>query len=891
MRLVFLDLETTSLDPEQGEIIEVAAVRVDWPGNKEHQRLVSLVKPLKGPLPSIVTSITGITDEMLTEAPAWSTVKEQLEDLIQPSDILVAHNADFDIQFLAAHGLKLPNKIWDTFWLATVAWPEAESYNLGMLARSLEISAEGEHRALADVQLSRKLLKKIGENLAVTPPIFEKIATLLHNFSLDHYQPIFSVLKPIPINSRQELDGQPEDRPTAFIPSSQSLEDAIALIMGPGGVLARQPGLQHRPGQLSMASFVTDLLLKKHCGIVEAPPGTGKTFGYLIPAILWKHSSQEKSPLIISTHTKNLQDQLLEHDVPAVLSLLRMAYKVATLKGRRNYVCVNRLHEFMASSYFHKEHVWGVLKILVWLDRGGDGQLERLRFVHQNWEVLRFVHSDSPACRLRCGTSPECFYTKAKKKAQEADIVIINHALLSNFSLDPEPQLLPLTYVVVDEAHHLAETARAASQRDLSAGRLKELCVGLEKPLADIEKPLFKRFHDDLIKTHQLYEGIEQSFLIFLDRHSPHGQLLITPTTRHSHDWKKIQNESGRFIAKAHLLLGLARSFIQSISEHHQSLMLAAIKDLEQFLLWLSRYIEGGEDRIQWLEKRGDRFVYVADVAMSVPQLLEPLFGAAASLVLTSATLSISGNFDYMKGQLGATNVRELRVDQSPFAYRTQMMVCILENMPPPFHQHYDTQLSETIFLLTKTLSGRMLVLLTSHKAVKNLYHLLNKSLNEEGISLLAQRITGGRPSLLNKFRSQQPAVLLATSSFWEGIDIPGDSLSCVFIPKLPFAPPDDPILQALAEHDRVDAFTHLSVPQMVLRLRQGIGRLIRATTDKGVVVLGDARFLRFDYGQQVQQSLPPATIKITRREEVGEEVQKWFGEEVLQNWKKEIGK
>lgn len=381
MRVVCLDLETTSLDPASGDIIEVAAVAFDWESRQELTRFVALTKP-RHPIPDIVTSLTGITQTMVADKPFFGAIRDEVIKFIEPDDVIVAHNADFDVQFLAHHGVTLPNLIWDTFRLAWVAWPEAESYNLGMLCRQLGVPPSQEHRALADVLLTWELLQHIRDTL-VTPDSDsrEQIVTLLAKSGLERYQALFSQTphqKPkVPIRTASaEQAPHSFDSSRLATPLSRDIlkQTDIEDFFGAHGYFQeRFASFEPREAQLACAQEAFSLLQSRKIGLIEAQPGTGKTLAYLTAALLYAVHSEKKTPIVVATYTRHLQDQLMERDIPAVLEALglRDQWPVASLKGRRHYLCTTRLKEFMNRGTLSEGEGWMGLKIFLWLVRGG----------------------------------------------------------------------------------------------------------------------------------------------------------------------------------------------------------------------------------------------------------------------------------------------------------------------------------------------------------------------------------------------------------------------------------------------------------------------------------------------------------------------------------------
>jgi predicted DnaQ family exonuclease/DinG family helicase len=900
MKIVCLDLETTSLDPASGDIIEVAAVAFDWETERELKRFAALTKP-RHPIPEIVTSLTGITQAMVDDKPFFGTIREEVMRFIEPDDVVVAHNADFDVNFLAHHGVTLPNPIWDTFRLAWVAWPEAESYNLGMLCRQLGVPPSQEHRALADVLLTWELLQHIRNSLvAPDSDSRDQVMALLAKSGLERYQPLFSQppLKkagtPVPTPSSEQALHASYSAPVP-VPLSRDILNQASIedfFKTQGYFHERLASFEPRAAQLECAQEAFSLLQSRKIGLIEAHPGTGKTLAYLTAALLHTVRSEKKIPIVVATYTRYLQDQLMERDIPAVLEALGLRERcpVASLKGRRHYLCTTRLKEFMNRHSLSEPEGWMGLKIFLWLTHGGSGELERINFSHHG-QLAHLFHADAVGCRLRC-RDERCFYRAARRKATHASLIVINHALLGQL-IDNQEAFVPLENVIVDEAHHLPESMRQAARRDLTLAQVTLFCEYMGEIASSLPQDVKKLLQQELNHLPRDYKRILEEALTFLEQHSPHATLLLTPVWQKSRAWQQWQGRAREWCGHLKLLLGLIQGAEKKISPQQIRAWQEAVGEARLFLSGFTDFVEGNRERIQWLQRQGDvafgnidEVFSLNDAPLLLGSFLAPLFKPESAIILTSATLRTSARFTYIKDMLGIPSAAEKVVHTSSFDYKKQMMIYVLDDAPLPTHPQYTLYIAEVIHIVAQLLGGRTLVLGTSHKIVRDLFYTLKKYLYKDNLNLLAQKITGSRQLLLDRFRHDPGNVLLGTSSFWEGIDVPGEHLSGLIIPKLPFPVPDDPVSEALTLSQNLDGFLQLHLPEMLLRLRQGVGRLLRHPRDKGVVVLGDPRFLRSQYGGDIWKSLPPATINIGPRHELAQTVEKWFGEDLIFRWK-----
>ena len=914
--VVGIDVETTSLDPKTGEIIEVAAIRFDTKTGRVIDRYVELCQS-SSPLSSEITAITHITNEMLTDKLPFSSHLKPLKKFIG-RDTIFAHNATFDISYLAHHGLPITNPVWDTFALASIAWPETESYNLGLLystyvepaavsankpKKQLRLKAAAkqsspedtepgqEHRAGYDVLLTWRLLQTIRQQLAVSKSSYPKIKHVLESANLRHYLPVFTIQSSPRTKTPPASPAQPNKTP-------DPLSLTVEKILGQDGILTKQPHFVYREQQLALAQSVMNVFNDNEIALIEAGTGTGKTYGYLVPLLL--RIIQDKPPVppaasrsvsIISTYTKHLQDQLFDHDIPQLLRFLNVDLKVAVLKGRRNYLCTGRLAQTLQKTKFSAEEALFLIKLIVWLEHTASGDLERLNLSHQTARYAYHLHADAVSCRHNCpSNNPTCPYNVARYLARQADLVIVNHALL--VQLGSDDSIFALDRTVIDEAHHLEDAARDATARDLSAHMLAEVMA----PFVQLTKKKDSSSHQHIVQEAQSiideYQQLFAAIAKFLTDQARIDILRLNPSVRRSTKWQRIVEQGTSWRSRLQFIIGLLQGMATKSSEENKRR--EAISEAEKFSRNFEAFLHGDPKRIQWLElsawspNPADHTVYLHDVALSVQPSLANLFTSTKSAVLTSATLTIGGNYDYIKRRLGIMTAQEY-IYGSSFDYKKQMLIYIVDDAPNPYDPSYRKFLTKQFISLSKLTSGRLLGLFTSHQAVKDVYGGTNKELSKANIKLLAQKITGGRHNMIKKFQQTHSSILLGTYSFWEGIDIPGESLSSVVIVKLPFSPPHDPVIDAIAEDEKISTFISLSVPTMILRLRQGIGRLIRSQNDFGVVVILDPRFLQQAYGQQVISSLPPATVHIGSTHDLVPTIKSWFGEKQLEQWKSDL--
>ena len=605
-------------------------------------------------------------------------------------------------------------------------------------------------------------------------------------------------------------------------------------------------GYQARSAQVEMATAIADAIEKKQNLIAEAGTGTGKTFAYLVPAIL----SGKKS--IISTGTKNLQDQLFNKDIPLIRKAMKMPFFAALLKGRSNYLCSYRLQNALTSTLgFSKEEAVALAKIKLWARGTKSGDISEMSGVTEGDLVWYHATSTLDNCLgQECPDYSECFLVKARKKAQEADILVVNHHLLcADWSLRDSGfgELLPnAEVVVIDEAHQLADTASNFLGITLGA-----------KQLNDLAQDTLMEYYKDATDIPALRTACEDMEHEIKDLRLAFGMELRRG------EWQDIENNPKIF--------GGLRAVKEQMQRLADQLKLAAVKTkalescykrAEEMIQKLNLILDDRSGKwIRWYETHRKTFTLnltPLDIASEFNGFMQQ---HQAAWIFTSATLSIANKFDYFTNNLGLGGTLS-KSWGSPFDYSNQSLFYHPKGLPQPNDPDFISFVVDFALPVLLASKGRAFFLFTSHRALNEAAELLGKKIK---YPLLIQ---GSRPKalLLEQFKEAGNAVLLGTSSFWEGVDVRGEALSCVIIDKLPFASPGDPVLKARLEamtQQGKNPFFDYQLPTAVIALRQGIGRLIRDVTDRGVLMVCDPRLLKKSYGQLFLDSVPP--MKRTR--------------------------
>jgi len=606
---------------------------------------------------------------------------------------------------------------------------------------------------------------------------------------------------------------------------------------GPGGVLQQKLGdYEFRPSQIRMAEAVYQALDGQDHVIIEAGTGTGKTLAYLLPALL--HGRR----ILVSTGTKTLQDQIFYKDIPLLETILERPIRAAYLKGRNNYLCRQKLQSAHAEGLFSMKELRVFKKILDWSQTTETGDQAEL-----GSDMEPELWSRLDARRERCtGTKCEdydrCFLTLMRQKAMEADIVVVNHHLFfADLAIRKSEAggILPdYTAVIFDEAHELEEVATEYFGFHVSNFRVAEL-IGDAKRLADkSETPI-----EDLSGVHRAADRFFNSLALMGDGRLPMQHFrelegmdaLIGALHDARHALKKEKDFSGEWEALA-----------RRAGEIESELEVFRSGTLENYVFWI--------------ERRG-RGVFLEACPVDVSGLLrERLFERIPACVLTSATLTIGESFGYFRQRIGMEVGEELSLS-TEFDVRKQAMLYTPQRMPDYRHHSYLNRAVEEIRQILNASRGRAFVLFTSYQQIIAAYEMVSR---EVPWPCMVQTRTGGKSRLLEEFKVTPNAVLFATSSFWQGVDVKGEALSAVIIDKLPFQVPSDPLVSARmarVEREGGSAFSDYQLPQAVLRLKQGLGRLIRSKTDRGLLAILDGRLSSKGYGKLFLASLPDYTV------------------------------
>ena len=636
-----------------------------------------------------------------------------------------------------------------------------------------------------------------------------------------------------------------------------NLRTAVAATFADEGALARVvPGYEPREGQRAMASAVSDVIEHGGTLVAEAGTGTGKTLAYLVPAIL------SGKRVLVSTGTKNLQEQIFFKDLPALRDALNKPFSATLMKGRSNYLCLHRFERYADGVEGHSRLIESGDRVMLpiinaWAKTTDTGDRAELRDLPEDLPLWKEIAAEAETCLgTECPRYGDCFVTLMRQRAAESDVVIVNHHLLcadAQLRQSAYGEVIPAcATLVVDEAHQLEDVATQYFGVAVSNYRVDDL-------VRDVDSASGSRGGPRALDLMQATSRVAEHARTFFSALSLARMESAESKARYTSELFADHFQDGAMLAGA--LEGLEATLVLSLGKDEPDEMIASLarraRELRDDVTFLIRASD--TDFVYYVESRG-RGLFLRASPIDVSRLAcEALFDRMRTTVLTSATLAVDASFDYVKGRLGIRHANELRVE-SEFDYAHQALLYLPRRVPSPKSPTFSAAAAREVIEILKRSRGRAFVLFTSYAMLRAVQQFVEMTLR---FPILVQG-TAPRSTLIDRFRSTPNAVLLATASFWQGVDVVGEALSCVIIDKLPFASPGDPVTAARIEAIKTaggDAFATYQVPLAILALQQGLGRLIRHRTDRGVLAILDPRLRTMGYGRRFLDSLPPAPV------------------------------
>lgn len=929
--VVVLDTETTGLSFATSELTEIAAARLRGRKIVEHFR--TFVNPGM-PIPSNIVALTHISDADVAGAPSPSEAVFELADFVRGAPVL-AHNARFDHHFItrASRNCEV-SELWvDTLALSRIALPRLSSHRLKDMAAAFGC-ADVSHRAMDDVKALAGMWRIILCALRDLPPGLLELLSNMHPDVAWAYRPILSHLAlaspgaPFSlVGERRGLVGSVRPRldveeldvaPQA--PTSTEIEDAFA----PGGLVSRMYGdFESRPQQVQMAEEVRQALEDTLVCAVEAGTGVGKSVAYLVPLVL--HAQKNNITCGVATKTNALTDQLVSHELPALAQALPGGMSYAALKGYDHYPCLRRLERAaegelpMGEADAHGQTQMAIASAMLtaiattfaFVCQSVEGDLDALGIQWGSVPRDLLTVGVGECQRARCPFYPNlCLLHGARRRAASSDIVVTNHALLLRNIASEGHVLPPVRTWVVDEAHAFETEARRQWALEVSAERVRAAferlgtthsgIIGSFSTLAsgnEAATPALGLLAKAASSAQRAWTTSADFFdtvrsLTELDKGSG-GYDKVTvwlgEQARSSDAWGAVATSGARLVERLDAL-------VHDLTAA-QAVCAEAIENLPSELEDVCRALTMQRDACRTiLEGADDSFVCFAEVSRSVRQagterlvaqsldvgaeLAERWYPEMRSVIYTSATMTVGGDFSHFTHATGLDLLsdgrhREVSLE-SCYDFDGHMSVVVAKDMPDPRDQRYLAELEQLLYDVHIAMGGSVLTLFTNRREMEQVYEKLEPRLATVGLNLAMQERGSSARRLSARFVGEKTLSLMALKSFWEGFDAAGDTLRCVVIPKLPFASPRDPLVQARASRDH-QAWRHWSLPEAVLSVRQAAGRLIRTSTDTGMLVVADSRISTKGYGKIFVRSLPSASVCTLNTDDVGHHIEQWL--------------
>lgn len=928
MEYIVIDLETTGLDAARCKIIEIGAVKIT--DDRITDSFQTFVNP-EEKLSFEISDLTDITDADLADAPTIDDALAMFIDFAGDCNTFVAHNTDFESSFL---NHLLPNSIaWlDTMDIAKIVKPLEKYFRLSALLPLYGLENTHAHRAINDAEATAKLFLAMLKDMAeFEGDLWMKMLQLANNVD----SPLATLIKiqgqaalsKFPaqkvrgfdtddsflnyqgdlLMNNAEADGRevnwnwqlPPSRITDFF-------DNLTSCAADGKTF------ESRPQQIEMSKMVADAISEHYALLIEAGTGTGKSLAYLLPAAVYAKGSG--MPVFISTNTINLQEQLIKKDIPLLKEYLDEDFSAVIVKGRSNYLCNRRWHN--ATKNCTAETLPVYLRIVHWLILTATGDFSELNLFGKEWDLVQNIASTAETCgSFICPYyKHQCYVNNIRSQAKKANIIIINHSLLLATSMIGDgcnTILPPISNLIIDEAHQLEAVAEHQFSSCISQKLIDKSMNGLwqKEKLSNIIKILRKLPDtEDIVKQLETVRQLiadakdcaKEFFTIseelFNEQKKAYNKQLRILQQRYDESlWQPIENSLSNLIITLTSLCNDINKIVaefDSLDDPFFSVDLMGsfkltLSALQAYVATAQAIIDNKmaneEDCVIWLEKRSpyDKpywYICPSDIRNALNQYL---YSDKLSIVMTSATLSGTG-FDFFIDEIGL-NQSDMKIRthelSSPFDYEKNCEILVAADMSDYTKTNEvktREELADYLFELIKAAEGRSLILFTSYAQQRGVYHLLKPRLAAEGIQVLAHGISGGRNNILEHQKQNPKSCILGVNSFWEGVDIQGEALSLLAIVRLPFNPPNNPTTEAKFERiekEGKNPFADYSLPQAIIRFKQGFGRLIRSKEDRGVVCILDSRIWSKSYGKKFLSALPKTRVMRLTKDEMAAEV------------------
>ena len=917
-RFIAFDFETTGLQVETDRAIEVAAIM--FKDGKPAEKFVTLINP-QIPISDLIADITGITNEMVAEAPLEKEIIDDLFEFLGDYPI-VAHNTPFDLSFLRAMAERhnkdfIERKCYDSLTLSRAFLFFQPTHNLSAVSEYFNLSSEGAHRAEKDTEnCGEVFIELVHEVASYNLDLISNIISFLNPFEVHNKDLFINIgnlltkkgnLKTAIVTSELE---KPQNKNIFFHDAKTNISSTNSVdVFGENGLLNQTfDSYELRSNQINFSEYVDNILSGQGgIGVIEAGTGLGKSMAYLYPAIKYSHDNSNENPIVLSCYTKHLQDQLFNNDLPTLTKAIDTSIKAVLLKGRNNYLCKTRLRWLINSSdkMLSGEEAMNLLPVLVWLEHTSTGDLDECPGFSNGftYRLMGLIQSEQGFCTSSiCAKHDGCFFGPLRKVAYQSNLIVVNHALLisdaqSKSKIDDSMGFLPENNaVIIDEAHNLPKAAYHQLTLSFDHRSLNYVLdridpkhnhsVRWNNKLRTIAA-IHSKFEISRSTLSGLVEEGRDLIKIFFDKMTSNAYHHFDPNSKYS--TKIIIDDLNEHFTPLEKELNELKSALHSLRNHIRKLredLLDIDETREDFIelhqlfdrsegslsdiLILTESITSNQNKeyVYWYEGNfrtisgATQLILTVNMAPIQPgiELANSIFKSIDFCILTSATLRTKLSFDYFLNRVGLDSIEFDDVSSTVYEspFSYNDQVTYLQ------YAGNDSQrpdiIAKTILHCHRKFNKRMMVLFTSRAQLDNTSQLLRQLSHKADLPIFAQKRQTSRMGLIRGMKQVKNGILLGTNAFWEGVDLPGDLLEVLMIIKMPFDVPTEPTVKAygkMIEERGGNSFMDYALPESVIRFRQGFGRLIRTTYDEGIFIVMDDRIINKRYGISFSESIP----------------------------------
>lgn len=913
-----VDLETTGHSSLKGDrIIQIAIVLMK--NGEVIERYTRFVNPGQK-IPPFIRELTNIYDADVEDAAPFEKIAEEVRELLEGT-IFVAHNTAFDLPFLQSEFQRCRVSKWhgqqiDTVELSKIVFPSLPSYRLQDISDALQIPLPAAHRADDDAEATTELLRQCIVKLHTLPV---ETVEYLHRRSFklksDLAALFYTVLKNIrhkrPVQNYAKFRGIPYK--INETEKTNSTEEVHYPTDEADKVVALQkvfPNFEQREAQFHFMDTVRDALVNKQEVATEVPTGIGKTVAYLLPAAI--SAIEQGKPVVISTYTNYLVDKIVTSELEKISKMLGKPLTATVLKGKHHYISLKKFEELLTLSEQSYDETFSIMQILVWLTETTTGDLGELTASGGGQLFIDRIRNRSALVTEEEHEAD--YFSKHLKAANTAHFIITNHAMLLSDMQRKNPVFKQISGLIVDEAHQFVHTSARFRETAFSyttwkyimgqlgsngEGQLFPLVLSLADRLGEaigLEEKLTTLFEQFTIRFDEVTNRLAYHNLPKGKRQGNRRMYMLQEFGKETRQFQDVSTTLYAYLDEAEALDRKLHSYADNLTKSEQALLKEWSYWVRELKIkageWVELFLEWDEeDFTVWIEKDQRSLPssllairHPLDSAATVQSLTAQLKAQDIGIVWTSGTMTIGQKKRYIPAQLGLDESIPLQVFAAPTEFYNGAKMYVINNMPDiqqVSQSSYIEEVAHAVIQTAMATGGRLFVLFTSKDMLRKTYDLIIDSEQLEEYALFAQGISGGsRMKLLKSFHQFNQSVLFGTSSFWEGVDVPGDALSAVIVVRLPFTSPEDPIFKAKAKKltaEGKNAFQEYALPEAIMRIRQGFGRLIRSSDDQGAFIILDRRIETKSYGKQFVEALPKIDMKSIALEVMVEELENCY--------------